>query len=306
MKYELSRRSWGIDETEESWTLGVDQGSPLLTGPHGERVLLSHHPDPQSLLEEIRLRAHGALEVRSHYTTQIMASDDLIGWLPIFLYATDKSPSEDGPYGGSDSDWSAIDNYDNEMSDLFMGAASDLMIHVGRQPWAVVDGSDGRLVVPAEGDQFSGLLTTWASWSWIEQGSMTSGYDSAWIGTLTLTLGASHDQIDEGGSQWRVFPLDNPIGAIVDWLTSGWLISQLRDTWIIESGDDPLIRGFIEMLADGSPDIEFFGTDYAKGDGIGLTDTAHWEAQCALGSRQRKALLRALQALPGTPRQRLS
>ena len=46
----------------------------------------------------------------------------------------------------------------------------------------------GRLVIPIGGRQDGGLLTTWASWSWIESGSMTSGSDFAWIGTLTRTV----------------------------------------------------------------------------------------------------------------------
>lgn len=307
MSYQLFRRSWRADETEETWTLRVEQGSAMLHGPHGEQVVLSHHEDPHSILEEIQSRAPDALEVRSAHTTQITLSGELREWLPLYLHATASSPSAEGPndWGGDDDEWNRIDEYDNDMSDLGIGAATDLMVFVGGQPWAVVDGAEARMVIPTDGGE-GGLQETWANWLWIEQGSMTSGWDFAWIGTLTDAVGASHDRIDEVGSQWRVFPREDPIREIVEWLTGGWLIGQLRDTWTIESGSDPLIRGFIDMLAKSSDDIEFFGSDYAKGEGIGLTDTAHWQAQCALGSGQRRALLRALQALPETQRHHLS
>lgn len=289
MKYQLSRKPWGVDQLE-NWTLEHTPTAYLLAGPRGQRVALSNTDDPFAILEEIRSVAPDALAVCSTHTTSIRASDDIRSWLPLFLHATEPTKGEE--------DWDDYNEYVDLLDEMEIGVEFDLMVHVDGQPWAVVAGGERRLVIPTDGDGFSGLLTTWAVWSFVEKGSMTSGLDGAWIGDLTESVGASHDRLDEVGSHWNVFPNADPASAIAAWLRNGWMISEFRGTWEIEHGSDPLIRGFIDMLASAAQSSEYFGSDYVTGDGIGLTETAAWQVECALDAHNRASLLEALKAQP--------
>lgn len=288
MEYQLIRRPWGVDQPE-SWTLHHTPTAHLLAGPDGQRVALSNANDPRGMLEEIRHLAPDVLAVCSAHTTTIRASDDIRSWLPLFLHAT--APAEPT---ADEEDWDDYNEYVDLLDEMLIGAQFDLMVHVDGEPWAVVPSEERRVVIPTEGKGASGLRATWATWSFVEQGSMSSGLDGAWIGELTESLGASHDRMDEVGSQWHVFPNADPARAVAEWLLNGWLIGEFRGTWGIESGSDPLIRGFIDMLAREAQSSEFFGADYATGDGIGLTDTAAWQIECGLDARNRASLLEAL------------
>ena len=281
--YRLSRRAWGTT-SQETWAVVKTPTATVLSSPHGQRIVLSKSDEPRRILEEVQALAPDALAVCSAHTTSVSASDEMRDWLPLYLYPTE--PTE--PARGEDN-WTDVDAYLDQLSDMEMDADDDLMLHVNRQPWAVVQGPERRLVVPADG-----LLTIWATWSFVEQGSMTSGLDGAWIGDLTASVGASHDQLDEDGSRWTVFASADPVRAVLDWLCNGWMISQYRDTWGITRGEDPLLCGFIDLLASGAQTSEFFGADYASGDGIGLSETANWQLECSLHTQHRAALLEAL------------
>lgn len=288
--YRLVRRPWTnrVAAGEQSWTLRPGDSGGHLLGPTGESIGVDLSGGPRGVLDQIRAAAPDALHVRTGHVTRITSAGGLRAWLPLYLTA-----EEPGPDLGRVTPElvDVTDEYDNDLSELQVDAHTDLMLHVNAEPWALVGGVTGPLAVPAR----RGVPGwDWAWWSWIETASMTSGYDTGSFGPVTQALGAFCEQRDEMGSTYGLFLLTDAAAEFATWVTNGPYVTELRSTWDNPRGVNPLAAGFRDLLDSTAQDSRFLGSDYADGDGIGLTDTSRWRIGLRLSPWRRRQFQNAL------------
>lgn len=297
--YRMERRVLG-SRASQGWQLRRSRPGVVLVGPDGTCLPIATDGGARCVLERIRAAAPDALAVVEGCATQIVATGQYAHWLPRYLAFAGSGAASDPAGGGAENgepdevdDDEACQGYDDFVSDSGLEGRDGLILGVNGRPWAVVESPEGEICVPTDG-----LSAVWAEWSFIEAGGMTSGWDHATFGLLTPTVGAWFERLDDLGTQIELFDPQDAAGAFVHWVSAGWAVSEYwGEGWPFE-GRQPLVAGFRDVIESGEAGACFAGSDYASGEGIGMTDTSEWDLSLHIQDpRLRRVMHRGLVAV---------
>jgi hypothetical protein len=258
--YEIARYREGADGEliERVQLLLLSDGSLRLQYADGQERLCAGDDACSVIAAEPDLNG-----VRADEVTRIQGRPDVLERLPLLLRGRD----DDFPEGVDDSPWAYNAYVDDER-------------------WGALPTTDGLRMFPTGGYamEFEPFFKTdWASISFIETASRTSGYFTGRLGLITPAVVADFYDPDEDDNALTIFPRGDDAQTVTDWLLYGGFSSDFyrADDF---AGLAMLAQLFVEAALpvepSGSGDRLAAGNAYE--DTVGASPSAEWSMWISL------------------------
>lgn len=256
------RENEGLDELIDRIQLTRDPDGSLTLRHDDGRKTSSSGDDARAVIAANQ-DLHG---VRPNERTRVRGTKEIRAELPLLLRALD--------------------------TDVY---GEDYEVWVDDEPWGVVSADDRMWVLPSDGYELN-FIDRWASASFIETGSMTSGLDRTALGMITPTLVADFCDLDGESPRITISRRDDDATTIANWLLNGNLSEYF--------GTPELLVQLFTEAAKGSGSVsEISGSRLAAGivlDGdFGTSPTALWSLDLELSADVRDRVLDRLRERGG-------
>jgi hypothetical protein len=226
-------------------------------------------------------------EIRPGEVTRIKAEPSVLAELPFLLHVT--------------GEFAAVGDDLWHSSEHLLETSPDVEVYVNDSPWDVFRTNDGERLLPFDEDrEWIPLLSKcWGELRFIEEASMTAGFDECTIGLATDRIVLCANRWDaEGDSEIAVARRGDDASMFVEWLLDDSLVDHLV-------GDDrqkfwPLLtRLFVEATRNNMNGTAIAGDRLVEGFDpqlyeFGTTETSRWTLALDLELAESKAIFKKL------------